>query len=228
MTPQELERYDKIGRSLDGLVPVCWQKRALDILLSFALLLLFSPLFLAILVALLLEGLFIPRHRGPFFLTEERGSEGRVFHLPKFRIVRMDLFHEIRATQKYQHIKPMERDPANVTKVGKILKDFYLDELPQLFTILVGEMSFVGPRPWPLEPYYEELEEGIFRKRLIRPGLTGLVQANKGIKDGPSEWQLDFAYIGFMHDEPSGWKKLAFDLQVLTRSTKTVSEGKGL
>lgn len=140
----------------------------------------------------------------------------------------MDTFHEIRATQKYQHIKPMERDPANVTKVGKILKDFYLDELPQLFTILVGDMSFVGPRPWPLEPYYEEVEEGIFRKRLIRPGLTGLVQANKGIKDSPSEWQLDSADIGFMHDEPSGWKKLAFDLQVLTRSTKTVSEGKGL
>ena len=228
MTPHELERYDKIGRSPDGLVPICWQKRALDVTLSAALILLFSPVFLAIFVALLLEGLLVPRHRGPFFLTEDRGSEGKIFHLPKFRIVRMDAFHDIRATQKYQHIKPMESDPANVTKVGAVLKTIYFDELPQLFSILKGDMSFVGPWPWPLEPYYEELEKGIFRKRLIRPGFTGLVQANKGIKDGPSEWVLDFAYIGFMHDERSGWAKLAFDLRVLTRSTKTVSEGRGL
>jgi lipopolysaccharide/colanic/teichoic acid biosynthesis glycosyltransferase len=228
VTPEELERYDKIGRSLEGLVPIPWQKRALDIVMSCALILLFSPVFVVIFAAMLVEGLVIPRHRGPFFLTEERGSEGRIFNLPKFRIVRMDAFREIRATQKYQHIKPMESDPANVTKAGAILKSFYLDELPQLFSILKGDMSFVGPRPWPLEPYYEELEEGIYRKRLIRPGLTGLVQANKGIKDGPTEYELDFAYIGFMHDEPSGWAKLAFDLRVLTRSTKTVSEGKGL
>ena len=140
----------------------------------------------------------------------------------------MDAFHAIRATQKHQHIKPMESDPDNLTRVGAVLKRFYLDELPQLFSIFRGDMSFVGPRPWPLEPYYEELEKGIYRKRLIRPGLTGLVQANKGVKGGPSEWTLDFAYIGFMHSEPNGWAKLLFDVRVLTRSTKTVSEGKGL
>lgn len=75
---------------------------------------------------------------------------------------------------------------------------------------------------------YEELEEGIFRKRLIRPGLTGLVQANKGIEDHPNEWALDFAYIGYMHAESSGWAKLAFDLRVLKRSAGTVFQGKGL
>jgi len=140
----------------------------------------------------------------------------------------MDAFRRIRKTQKYQHIKPIESDPDNVTNAGSVLKKFYLDELPQLFSILKGDMSFVGPRPWPLEPYYEELEKRIFRKRLIRPGLTGLVQANKGVKGGPDEWALDFAYIGFMHAELSGWVKLGFDLRVLTRSTKTVSAGEGL
>ena len=54
------------------------------------------------------------------------------------------------------------------------------------------------------------------------------MQANKGVTGGPDEWALDFAYIGFMHAERNGWAKLAFDLRVLTRSTKTVSEGKGL
>ena len=228
MPEDELDHFAEIGRNLEDLVPVCWQKRALDVLLSVALLLLFSPVFMAIFVAMVLEGLFVPRHRGPFFLTEDRGSEGRIFHLPKFRIIRMDAFEAIRKEQKYQHIKPMEEEAQNLTRVGAVLKSFYLDELPQLYSILKGEMSFVGPRPWPLEPYYEELEKGIYRKRLIRPGLTGLVQANKGIKGGPDEWTLDFAYIGFMHSVPSGWSKLLFDLRVLTRSTKTVSAGKGL
>lgn len=228
MPEDELDHFAEIGRRLDNLVPVCWQKRALDVLLSLGLLALFSPVFLAVFASMALEGLFVPRHRGPFFLTEERGSEGKIFHLPKFRIIRMDAFESIRKEQKYQHIKPMEEDARNLTRVGAILKRFYLDELPQLYSILKGEMSFVGPRPWPLEPYYEELEKGIYRKRLIRPGLTGLVQANKGITGGPDEWTLDFAYIGFMHSDRSGWVKLLFDLRVLTRSTKTVSAGKGL
>jgi lipopolysaccharide/colanic/teichoic acid biosynthesis glycosyltransferase len=228
MSEEELQRFEQIGRGLDGLVPICWQKRVFDVGLSSLLILLFLPLVVLILAAMALEGLFLPQHQGPFFLTEPRGSEGHIFHLPKFRIIRMDAFREIRKTQEHQHIKPMERDPANLTGVGVALKKFYLDELPQLFSILKGDMSFVGPRPWPLEPYYEELERGIFRKRLIRPGLTGLVQANKGLKGGPDEWALDFAYIGFMHSVPSGWSKLAFDLRVLTRSARTVAEGKGL
>jgi len=228
MTTEELEHFEKIGRGLDELVHIAWQKRAFDIAFSVLLIVIFSPLLVLILLAITADGLFVPGHRGPFFLTEDRGSEGDIFHLPKFRIIRMDAFQRIRKTQKYQHIKPIESDPANVTGAGAILKKFYLDELPQLLSILKGDMSFVGPRPWPLEPYYEELEKGIFRKRLIRPGLTGLVQANKGVMGGPDEWALDFAYIGFMHAERSGWAKVAFDLRVLTRSTKTVSAGEGL
>jgi len=228
MTPEEVERFAKIGRGLEDLVPIAWQKRVFDIAFSVLLIIVFSPIIVLILLAIAADALLVPGHRGPFFLTEDRGSEGEIFHLPKFRIIRMDAFRRIRETQKYQHIKPIESDPDNVTNAGAVLKKFYLDELPQLFSILKGDMSFVGSRPWPLEPYYEELEKGIFRKRLIRPGLTGLVQANKGVTGGPDEWALDFAYIGFMHAEPSGWAKLGFDLRVLTRSTKTVSAGEGL
>ncbi len=228
MNAEELDRFEVIGKDLGDLVHIVWQKRVLDVVLSSVLIVAFSPIIVLILLAITAEGLITPRHRGPLFLTEERGSEGETFHLPKFRIIRMDAFREIRKTQKFQHIKPMESDPANVTKVGAVLKKFYFDELPQLFSILKGDMSFVGPRPWPLEAYYEELEKGIFRKRLIRPGLTGLVQATKGIENRPSEWKLDFAYIGFMKTEPSGWAKVALDLEILARSAKTVTEGKGL
>lgn len=228
MNEEDLKRYNDIGRTLQELVPIFWQKRVFDIALALALLVLFSPLIFLIMGSMALEGLLIRKNSGPFFLTEPRGSEGEVFALPKFRIIRMDVFREIRATQKYQHIKPMESEPENLTRVGAILKAYYLDELPQFMSILIGRMTFVGPRPWPLEPYYDELEEGLLRKKLIRPGLTGLVQANKGIEDGPDEWTLDYAYIGFMHTVKSGWRKFMFDLRVLGRSCRTVLEAKGL
>ena len=153
MTAEEVERYEKIGRGLGDLVPIAWQKRAFDIAFSLLLLVILSPIILLILVGIAVDGALVPGHRGPFFLTEDRGTEGDIFHLPKFRVIRMDAFRRIRKTQKYRHIKPIESDPANVTRAGALLKKFYLDEWPQLFSILKGDMSFVGPRPWPLKGY---------------------------------------------------------------------------
>jgi lipopolysaccharide/colanic/teichoic acid biosynthesis glycosyltransferase len=153
VTAEEVERYEKIGRGLGDLVPIAWQKRAFDIAFSLLLLVILSPIIVLILVGIAVDGLLVPGHRGPFFLTEERGWEGKIFHLPKFRVIRMDAFRRIRKTQKYQHIKRIESDPANVTRAGALLKKFYLDEWPQLFSILKGDMSFVGPRPWPLKGY---------------------------------------------------------------------------
>ena len=228
MSADQFDESDRAGRAQEDLTPLPWQKRTLDLSLSLSLLLLLSPLMLLITVMILLEGLVRSSSRGPIFLSEPRGSEGRVFSIPKFRIVRMDAFKRISGEQEYLHIKPIERVPEHLTTVGSLLKKFYLDELPQLFSILKGDMSFIGPRPWPLEPYYDELERGILRKKLIRPGLTGLVQANKGNPDALDEYTLDYAYIGFMASTRSGWVKLGFDLKIMWRSVKTVLQAKGL
>lgn len=228
MTEDQLREFEKIGRAIEELVHIAWQKRVFDIALSLLLLILLSPLLITILLALAVDSLLVRRDRGPFFLGEPRGSEGRVFRLPKFRIIKMEAFERISREQKYLHIKEMEGEEENLTVVGRILKKFYMDELPQFFSILKGDMSFVGPRPWPLEPYYEEIEKGILRKKLIRPGLTGLVQANKGVEGGPDEWTLDYAYIGFMGSPRSGFSKLGLDLRILRRSLRTLLEAKGL
>lgn len=228
MTEDQLREFEKIGRAIEELVHIAWQKRVFDIALSLLLLIFLSPLLITILFALAVDSLLVRRDRGPFFLGEPRGSEGRVFRLPKFRIIQMEAFERISRGQEYLHIKEMEGEEENLTVVGRILKKFYMDELPQFFSILKGDMSFVGPRPWPLEPYYEEIEKGILRKKLIRPGLTGLVQANKGVEGGPDEWTLDYAYIGFMGSPRSGFSKLGLDLRILRRSLRTLLEAKGL
>ena len=228
MSSDQLGEYDRAAREANELVPLPWQKRMLDVALSVVLLLLLSPVIVLIVVMILMEGLVRPACGGPILLSEPRGSEGRVFRIPKFRIIRMDAYQRISSEQKCLHIKPMERVPENLTTVGRFLKKVYLDELPQLFSILKGDMSFVGPRPWPLEPYYDELEQGILRKKLIRAGLTGLVQANKGNPDSPDEWTLDYAYIGFIASGRSGWAKLGFDLKILFWSIRTVLQAKGL
>ena len=228
LSPEQFKEADRAGRDQTELAHLPWQKRALDIALSLGLLAVLAPLMLLIAIVIHLEGLFRPSSRGPTFLSEPRGSEGKVFRIPKFRIIRMDVYRKVSAEQKYLHIKPMERVPANLTATGHYLKKFYLDELPQLFSILRGDMSFVGPRPWPLEPYYDEIERGILRKKLIRPGLTGLVQANKGNADSRDEWTLDYSYLGFMASSRSGWAKLWFDLNIMFWSLKTVLQAKGL
>ena len=228
MSREQFDEFDRAGREQKGLAPLPWQKRVLDVALSFGLLLLLSPLMVLIAAGILLEGLVRPESRGPILLSEPRGSEGRVFRIPKFRIIRMEAYRRISREQKYLHIKPMERVPENLTTVGRFLKKFYFDELPKLLSILKGYMSFIGPRPWPLEPYYDELERGILRKKLIRPGLTGLVQASKGNPHALDEWTLDYAHIGFMASSRSGWVKLGFDLRILFWSVKTVLQAKGL
>jgi len=228
MTEEELREFEEVGRATEELVSIVWQKRLFDVGLSLLLLILLSPLLLTILLALAVDSLLVRRDRGPFFLGEPRGSEGRVFRIPKFRIVQMEAFERISRDQEHLHIKPIESEEENLTVVGRLLKKFYMDELPQLFCILKGDMSFVGPRPWPLEPYYDEIEKGILRKKLIRPGLTGLVQANKGVEAGPDEWTLDYAYIGFMASPRSGFAKLGLDLRIMGRSVRTLFEAKGL
>ncbi len=150
-------------------------KRAFDILFSFILLLLLSPLFLIVSVAVKLDS------KGPVFFKQERiGLNARVFKIYKFRS--MCVGAESMGTGQYS----FSGDP-RVTRVGKILRATSLDELPQLINIIKGDMSFIGPRPpltyhpWEISEYTDEQ----LRMFEVRPGITGWAQVH-GRKD--VEW----------------------------------------
>ncbi len=143
-------------------------KRLFDIVLSFIGIVVLSPLFLIISLLIKLDS------KGPVIFKQERvGLNARLFNIYKFRS--MCVGAEKIGTGQYS----FSGDP-RVTKIGRILRATSLDEIPQLFNILKGDMSFVGPRPpltyhpWPLEDYTEQ-QRRMFE---VRPGISGWAQVN--------------------------------------------------
>ena len=123
-------------------------KLILDKALSATLLVVLSPIFAFLFAAMGVDMLARPRDRGPFLYRERRISRGREFDLLKFRTLLREVAERIDPAES--HARMYEADEANLTWAGRrLLKPRYLDELPQLWNVLRGDMSLVGPRPWP-------------------------------------------------------------------------------
>ncbi|MBO7217805.1 MAG: exopolysaccharide biosynthesis polyprenyl glycosylphosphotransferase, partial [Clostridia bacterium] len=160
-------------------------KRSFDIVMSLILLILTSPLFL--LSAILIKAY----DGGPVFFRQERSTLNQnTFMIHKFRSMIVDAEKE--------GAKPAEENDPRITPVGKFLRASRLDELPQLIDILVGDMSFVGPRPERIEhvrQYSEEVPEFAYRLK-VRGGLTGYAQLYGKYNTTPyDKLQLDLMYI---------------------------------
>jgi lipopolysaccharide/colanic/teichoic acid biosynthesis glycosyltransferase len=175
-----------LSETLPTIVPArrgAWPavKRALDLAGSAVLLVVLSPVLAAIAVAVRLDS------KGPALFRQERlGLEGETFRVTKFRSMRVDASDELHRRYIEQlaagdaaagdGLKKLTADP-RVTRVGAFLRSTSLDELPQLFNVLAGEMSLIGPRPalaYELEHYRPEH----FARFSVRPGMTGLWQVS--------------------------------------------------
>ncbi len=174
-------------------------KRLLDILISLVILMLFCWLYLilAILVRVKLGS--------PVLFKQPRpGKDEKIFNMYKFRTM----------TDKRDADGKLLPDSERLTSFGKLLRKTSLDELPELFCILKGDMSFIGPRPLLVEylPYYTQREK---LRHTVRPGLTGLAQASgRNTVDWDTRFELDAVYV----------EKLSFlmDLKVIAMTVKTV------
>ncbi len=198
-----------------------WLKVFFDKLLSLFLLLLTFPLSLIISLAIKLDGFLKPQNKGPIFYSEERVSQGKVFKLLKFRILKFQSIEEEILKKKLKP-KEVENQPENLTRVGKLLKKTSFDEIPQLWNILKGDMSFVGPRPKPVTEYREEIAKGIYRRKVIRAGLSGPVQIMKGTKRTyEDELKADIDYIQKCRTLPP-WKIILIDLSILWKTIRVL------
>jgi len=192
-------------------------KAVLDRVLSTLLLFVASPVLIVAAIAIRFDD------RGPAFFRQTRIGEGGVpFTMWKLRTMYVDADERrltlLASTDRDGPMFKMRHDP-RITRVGRMLRRMSLDELPQLFNVIRGDMSLVGPRP-PLPSEVETYHDAVTRRLLVRPGLTGLWQVS-GRAD--LSWEesihLDLRYV-------DNWS-FAMDAQILWRTVRAVFGGKG-
>ncbi len=157
-------------------------KRFTDLITSLIVMVFLLPVFAVIIIAIKVSG------KGPAVFKQQRaGKDGRPFMFYKFRTMKLeaDPFGP----------SPKSGDDPRLTKIGKFLREYSLDELPQLFNILKGDMSIVGPRPLYVSQM-AEWDERQKKRLLVKPGLTGLAQiSGRGQLTREEKLELDVKYV---------------------------------
>jgi lipopolysaccharide/colanic/teichoic acid biosynthesis glycosyltransferase len=200
-------------------------KRVLDVAVSLVLLVVLSPVFVFLFVAIGVDMLRCSSDRGPWLYRETRISRGREFELLKFRTLRRGALDEMAADS---HARILEADERNLTWVGRrILKPWYLDELPQLWNVLRGDMSLVGPRPWPPPMVANQVANGFTYRNEFVAGWTGPVQVQKGVAEPADYTALDVAYVERCRSANSATLVRA-DIALLWRTVRAIARGEGL
>lgn len=240
-------------------------KRLLDLCLGIPALMVSTPLLVLILVFYLFVNLLRKADGGPVLFRLFRHSQGKAVQLLKFRVSTFDAMQETLANLDEDRVEFLlryleEADRAKVranlqyviedrgkkaTLVGKWLKAFYLDELPQILNVVKGDISFVGPRPLPLDdPRSRPLENGQvelggerfdYRHRDMSPGgLTGLYQLNKSeeahqnyLKFMQEGVELDREYYQFLR-QSTPWSVILKDLSIILGTLRIVLEHQGV
>jgi exopolysaccharide production protein ExoY len=218
----KVQRTDRIGELcvvdlLKENLPIVgrWVKRCIDIVLSIMALMLFSPVLIVVPILIRLTS------KGPITFTQTRaGLNGKPFELYKFRTMVSDADKSLQSYIETlsEPVYKFRRDK-RVTSLGRILRKTSIDELPQIFNVLKGDMSWVGPRPEDVR--IVKRYNALFKTRLMaKPGITGLQQIKcRGINSMTERIKYDKQYI----EEQSIW----LDLKVLFKTAKVVLSCKG-
>jgi exopolysaccharide biosynthesis polyprenyl glycosylphosphotransferase len=194
-----------------------WAKRVFDVVIASLMLLVLSPLMLLIALATKLQD------GGPIFYRQERsGRGGERFQMTKYRSMIVDADRRIDDLMDFNDVDDvlfkMHNDP-RITKVGKLLRRWSFDELPQLFDVIRGNMSLVGPRP-PLPREVEQYPPDMHRRLLVRPGLTGLWQVS-----GRSDLSFDEAIRMDLY-YVDNWS-IVGDVIIILKTVRAVLKGSG-
>ncbi|WAA13977.1 sugar transferase [Fervidibacillus halotolerans] len=184
-------------------------KRLFDIIFAIIGLILSSPILLIVAILIKFES------PGPVFYKQERlGLRGRSFQVIKLRSMVVDA--------EKNGAKWADKDDPRVTKIGKFIRKTRIDEIPQLWNVLIGEMSLIGPRPErPMfTAQFNKEIPGFINRLQVKPGVTGWAQVNGGYDITPKEkLELDLQYIRNMN--------ILLDLKIILKTIKIVFTGNG-
>lgn len=218
------EEFERLKESLEGYSgkkrSIYWcVKRIFDVICSFAALVLLSPLFLLLCIAIYADD----PHAGCFYSQLRVGRNGRIFKMWKFRsmVANADqMLDQLQALNEKDGPAFKIKDDPRITRVGRFIRKTSLDELPQLWNVLKGDMSIVGPRP-ALPGEVEQYTEAQKLRLLVTPGLTCYWQVCRNRDQvGFDEWvKLDLQYI-----QDRCW---SLDLKLIFKTFRVILRGGG-
>lgn len=192
-------------------------KRVIDIICSLAAIIVLSPIMIITALAIVIES-----PGNPIFAQERVGKDGKLFKMYKFRSMCLDAEKKLKKLQKKNEadgpVFKIKDDP-RITKVGHFIRKFSIDELMQLFNILKGDMSIIGPRP-ALPNEVAEYDEFAKLRLKVKPGLSCYWQVSGRSNIGFEEWmQLDVKYINEM--------SLFTDIKIILLTIPAILKGDG-
>jgi lipopolysaccharide/colanic/teichoic acid biosynthesis glycosyltransferase len=184
------------------------------------------PFLGAIVIAHALLSVFFPAERGPLLVSYSAVSGGVFFRKYKFRVVKRAYMHPSAASSGDWYAYSAEWKPECRTYLGRFLKKYYLDELPQLLNVVFGHMSLVGPRPLADHHYRRDLSQGNIHRKLLKAGLFGPSQALKGTQLY-GEQDEEYKYLDAV-TRMSTAGLLFYDIKLICLGLIRVAQGKGL
>lgn len=200
-------------------------KRFFDILIGSVFLLISLPLLLILYIIYIFEMILIPSHRGPFLYFYHSVSHGKKIKKWKIRQVKWSSETREMSYTNDWIVFSTEWNQDELTFVGRIVKKFYLDELPQFWAIVKGDISLVGPRPLCTVHFLMDLENGNICRTLLPGGLLGLGHLNKGTAEmGLPSYEYEYLerYV-----KASCISLIWLDIKVLMKGFKVMIKGGG-
>ncbi len=223
-TAEIYKQYSHIFELREALPPRFF-KVLFDKLVAIVLLFFSVPILLLVKLAFLIEGWFIPENKGPMFFYYNGVSAGRIIPKYKIRLIK-EKYIEPEGAKRHDWIAySAEWSPDSRTYVGQFVKKFYLDELPQFWSVLKGDMSIVGPRPLSVLHYKRDRVQGNVTRFLLRGGLLGLGHINKGTSEMGNP-VYEYEYVN-QYLKRSSFKLLCLDLWIIWKGILVIVKGGG-
>jgi lipopolysaccharide/colanic/teichoic acid biosynthesis glycosyltransferase len=223
---EEIKNQYKELFELKNPLKVPMPKLIFDKLMATVILTCCLPIILFLVIFNWIEGLLIPENKGPLVFYYNAVSRGKVFRKYKIRLIKEKFIDKELQAKGDWHAFMNEWDPNARTNLGRFVKKFYLDEIPQFFNVLKGDMSIVGPRPIAIHHYERDLAQGNIPRSLIRGGLLGYGHVRKGTPEfGKPIYEYEYVYR-YLHY--SSFKLLMLDLYIIWKGIVVMAKAKGL
>jgi lipopolysaccharide/colanic/teichoic acid biosynthesis glycosyltransferase len=219
-----LEKYAHIFEIKDEL-PVNFFKNIFDKFLSTIFLIPTIPILIILKIIYVIEGILIPENKGPLLFFYWGVSGGKKIKKWKIRLIKTKYIDQIGAAKNEWLAFSAEWTPDSRTYVGAFVKKWYLDELPQFWSVLMGDMSIVGPRPLSVMHFERDRAQGNVTRTLLKGGLLGLGHINKGTSEMGNpiyEYEYIDSYLKL-----SSFQLLKLDLWIIWKGLIVVLKGGG-